>query len=100
MDLFISAVLICLEGFVNRFAIQPEIRYSTMGGNSNDFKLGLSYLTVPVMFQFYPSANFYIEAGPVMALNTSHTPNTTVINNKQYLVSCDALPSTACYYLD
>lgn len=66
------------------FAIQPEIRYSTMGGNSNDFKLGLSYLTVPIMFQVYPTANFFIEAGPVMAINTSHTPNTTVINNKQY----------------
>lgn len=65
-------------------AIQPEIRFSTMGGNNDDAKLGLNDVTVPVMFQVWPSAKFYIEAGPVACLNISHTPNTTTIGDTQY----------------
>lgn len=44
-------------------AIQPEIRYASMGGND----LSLNYLMVPIMLQAYPLQKWYIEAGPEIA---------------------------------
>ena len=62
------------------FSIQPEILYSGLGaqqtykesyGNTTNgykskdkFKTNLSYLAVPVMFQYNFVPNFYLEAGP------------------------------------
>ena len=43
-------------------AIQPEIRFTMVGGNSDNSDLGLSYVMAPVMFQVYPLANLYLEA--------------------------------------
>jgi len=64
-------------------AVQPEVRYSTMGGNSPEFSIGTGYLTVPVMFQIYPIKNLYIEAGPEFALNLSHTPDNVAVGKYQ-----------------
>ncbi|MGV4414027.1 porin family protein [Chryseobacterium sp. T1] len=59
-----------------QFSIQPEVLYSQMGadikesynfaGNtiSSNGKRNLDYITVPVMFQFKATPQFYIEAGP------------------------------------
>lgn len=59
-----------------QFSIQPEVLYSQQGaevkrtytalGNTTtiDGKLDLDYITVPVMFQFKATPEFYIEAGP------------------------------------
>ena len=59
-----------------QFSIQPEVLYSQQGaevkrtytvlGNTTtiDGKLNLDYITVPVMFQFKATPEFYIEAGP------------------------------------
>ena len=59
-----------------QFSIQPEVLYSQMGAKTvdnatvlgttvkNSATLNLNYITVPVMFQFKATPNFYIEAGP------------------------------------
>lgn len=64
-------------------AVQPEIRYATMGANSDESKLGLGYVMVPVMLQVYPAKNFYLEVGPEFALNISHTPDNIVVSSYQ-----------------
>ena len=58
-----------LHSRINRnWSIQPEILYSGQGQQftvvNNEFTLALSYIQVPVMFQFYPVKQFYLEFGP------------------------------------
>lgn len=64
-------------------AIQPEIRYATLGANSKESDLGLGYVMVPIMFQVYPTKNLYVEVGPELALNISHTPDNIAISSHQ-----------------
>ena len=55
-------------------AIQPEILYSMQGftlecsaseiGFSQDFKLKMNYIQVPIMLKFYPVSGFNLQAGP------------------------------------
>ncbi|MDH6253732.1 opacity protein-like surface antigen [Chryseobacterium sp. H1D6B] len=49
------------------FSVQPEVLYNGLGakydGNS-DLKINLSYISVPVMFQYKATPEFYLEAGP------------------------------------
>jgi opacity protein-like surface antigen len=54
---------------VEKFAIQPEILFSTQGtkaeaafGNDVDFKL--NYLNIPVLAKYYIVDKFSVEAGP------------------------------------
>ncbi|QIG89022.1 PorT family protein [Chryseobacterium sp. POL2] len=52
-----------------QFSIQPEVMYSQMGSKVNftdntSATLKLDYITVPVMFQFNATPQFYLEAGP------------------------------------
>lgn len=51
-----------------RWAVQPEILYSGQGQQyvvlNHEYTLALSYIQVPVMFQFYPVKQFYLEFGP------------------------------------
>lgn len=70
-------------------AIQPEIRFSMIGGNCNsneDSAIGLNYVTIPIMFQVYPTANLYLEAGPDFGFNVSHTPDNIVFFSEEDLV--------------
>ncbi|KMQ68333.1 opacity protein [Chryseobacterium sp. FH2] len=49
------------------FSIQPEVLYNGAGAkfdDSSDDKLNLSYISVPVMFQYNALPNLYLEAGP------------------------------------
>ncbi|ASK29152.1 opacity protein [Chryseobacterium sp. T16E-39] len=49
------------------FSIQPEILYNGVGvkeDRNNGGKLNLSYISVPVMFQYNATPQFYLEAGP------------------------------------
>lgn len=63
--------------FSEKFAVQPEILYSTQGTKfenigdevdgvfyTGDIKFNLAYINVPVMFKYYAAEKFAIEAGP------------------------------------
>lgn len=65
-------------------AVQPEVRFSMQGGKNGATSLNLSYLSIPVMIQFYPTKGLYLEAGPVVNINLGHSPNYMELANKQY----------------
>jgi len=49
------------------FALQPEVLYNSKGvkaDGSGDGKINLDYISVPVMFQYKATPQFYLEAGP------------------------------------
>ena len=52
----------------NKFAIQPELQFSTQGTeverDDNDIEYRTSYLNLPVMIQYMFDNGFRIEAGP------------------------------------
>ena len=61
-----------------KFGLQAEAAYSMMGANLGDEGgIGLGYLTVPMLFQYYPTTQFYLEVGPQACLNLTHTPDHT-----------------------
>lgn len=51
-----------------KWSIQPEILYSGQGQQyvviNHEYTLALSYIQVPVMFQYHPVKQFYVEFGP------------------------------------
>lgn len=59
----------------SNWCIQPEILYSGQGQRYNtaagERTLALSYIQVPVMFQYYPVKQLFFEAGPQVAFLTS-----------------------------
>lgn len=49
------------------FSVQPEVLYNGLGAKADgmeDLKVNLSYISVPVMFQYNALPNLYLEAGP------------------------------------
>ena len=61
------------------FSIQPELLYSSKGAKDDgteDVSLNMDYISVPVMFQYNATPQFYLEAGPEFSLlgnsNTKH----------------------------
>jgi hypothetical protein len=56
------------HSFNKNFCIQPELLFSGEGqryySNAVEHTLVLNYLQVPIMMQYYPVPNFYVEAGP------------------------------------
>lgn len=50
------------------FSIQPELLYNSKGAKADidnfDVTFNLDYLSVPVMFQYNATPQFYLEAGP------------------------------------
>ncbi len=51
-------------GVSDKFAVQPELVYSTAGAKFSDGSLDLSYLNIPVMAQYKVADKFSLEAGP------------------------------------
>ncbi|PZU83768.1 MAG: PorT family protein [Chryseobacterium sp.] len=49
------------------FSLQPEVLYNAKGAKydgAGDAKMNLDYISVPVMFQYNATPQFYLEAGP------------------------------------
>ncbi|WP_281232071.1 porin family protein [Flavobacterium gelatinilyticum] len=70
--------------FSEKFALQPEILYSTQGAKftnvgavvngdlyTGDVCFNLDYINVPVMFKYYAAEKFSIEAGPQLGFLVS-----------------------------
>lgn len=57
------------------WAVQPELLYSGEGERYRtplgDRVLALSYINVPVMFQYYPAREVYLEFGPQLGVLAS-----------------------------
>ncbi|MFC7774118.1 porin family protein [Flavobacterium sp. GCM10027622] len=47
-----------------KFAVQPELLYSSQGGKADAATLNVDYINIPVMAKFYAAEKFSIEAGP------------------------------------
>jgi hypothetical protein len=77
-----------IGGFVDfiitdKFSIQPELLYSTQGSKFNMFvndggtdfntenTFKLSYINIPILFKYYASEKFSLEAGPQIGFLTS-----------------------------
>jgi hypothetical protein len=73
----------------SQWAIQPELLYSGQGQQywfiNNEYTLALSYLQVPLMFQFYPVRQFYLEFGPqigfLLSANIKDDEDKTEVDN-------------------
>ncbi|WP_419870880.1 porin family protein [Chryseobacterium sp. CT-SW4] len=85
------------------FSIQPEVIYNELGSRNvvssrdvvtdavtanfrSEYRATLRYISVPVMVQFKPARNFYVEAGPEFSYflsgkNTGEAKITTTVGN-------------------
>ena len=75
------------------FSIQPEVLYNDLGskvtrsteilGNtySADYSRNLGYISVPVMFQYNATPQFYLEAGPEFGFLVNASSKATAGNN-------------------
>ncbi|MBR0036637.1 MAG: PorT family protein [Bacteroidales bacterium] len=61
-------------GKTSWWGLQLEVLYSARNIKTDYDDLKLNYLEVPVLFQFYPTSNFYIEAGATFAKLLSSKP--------------------------
>lgn len=90
----------------DKIAIQPELQFSMQGTEvergDNDIEYKMSYLNIPVMFQYMFDNGFRIEAGPYLgfllgAKDVSATG--TEINSKDDYKSIDAGVGLGLNYL-
>jgi hypothetical protein len=55
-----------------QWSIQPELLYSGQGQQfrvaNEEYTLALSYLQIPIMFQFHATKQFYIDFGPQIGI--------------------------------
>lgn len=68
-------------------ALQPEIRYATMGAKTKDSGISLGYLMIPVMLQVYPTKSFYLEVGPEFSMQVSGSPSNFATESVQVNMS-------------
>lgn len=72
------------------WCVQPEILYSAEGARfmstNGERTLALNYVQVPVMFQYFPVKQLYLELGPQVGLLTNADVKNTNNGNK-YSVS-------------
>ncbi|MCI9844051.1 porin family protein [Flavobacterium pectinovorum] len=82
------AGLVAEVKLLDRFAIQPELLYSTQGASykeaGQEFKNELGYLTIPVMAKFYLSDSFSLEVGPQASFLLSEKDNFNIYDNETF----------------
>nr|WP_294929995.1 porin family protein [uncultured Flavobacterium sp.] len=73
---------------LDRFAIQPELLYSTQGATYKnavtEFKNELGYLSIPVMAKFYLTDSFSLEVGPQASFLLSEKNDFDVENGETF----------------
>lgn len=73
-----------------RFALQPELIYSTQGANYkaidaiNDFKNNVGYITIPLMLKINLNKAFFIDLGPQASFLLSKKNDFTIKNQNTY----------------
>jgi len=80
----------------SKWSFQPEILYSGQGQrywvNRDEYTLALSYIQIPLMFQFHPVKEFYLEFGPqigfLLSANAKNDEDKTEVD--QYFRKVDA----------
>jgi opacity protein-like surface antigen len=48
----------------DKFAVQPELVFSSLGAKIDEYTTALAYLNIPVMAKYYITDGFSLEAGP------------------------------------
>lgn len=87
------------------FSVQPEVMYSGLGAKDEqltDFKVNLSYISVPVMFQYNVIPNFYVEAGPQFSflVDSKFKYQSTSVKANDYIKTFDfGIGLGAGYYI-
>jgi len=79
------------------WAFQPEILFSGQGQkywvNNIKYTWALNYITIPLMFQYYPAHRFYLEAGPQLGILVAARykgPNGYNLNGTDHAHKADA----------
>lgn len=74
-----------------KFALQPELLFSSQGFKSNyydlddrkvDYNVNLSYVNIPIMAKFFPIEGLSIEAGPQVGFLVSAKNELNDYNNE------------------
>lgn len=88
------AGLIAEIKLMDKFAIQPELLYSTQGASydraGEEFKNELGYLAIPVLAKIYLSKSFSLEVGPQASFLLSEKNNFDVNNANTFDFAVDA----------
>ncbi|MCL1933775.1 MAG: PorT family protein [Candidatus Azobacteroides sp.] len=69
------------------FALQPELLYSRQGFSFDGNSYNFDYLSLPIMLKFYVTKDVNIEAGPFFSYLLGVSPDASVINGAQILLS-------------
>lgn len=88
------AGLIAEIKLLDKFAIQPELLYSTQGASydraGEEFKNELGYLAIPVLAKIYLSKSFSLELGPQASFLLSERDNFDVADPNSFEFAVDA----------
>ena len=57
----------------DKFAIQPELLFNSVGAKRNNISMALNYISVPVMAKYFVAEQFSLEAGPQVGILASAT---------------------------
>lgn len=88
------AGLIAEIKLMDKFAIQPELLYSTQGASydnaGQEFKNELGYLAIPVLAKIYLSKSFSLELGPQASFLLSERNNFDAMDANTFDFAVDA----------
>lgn len=88
------AGLVAEVKLLEKFAIQPELLYTTQGATYNtvlgDLKNELGYIAIPVLAKIYLSKSFSLELGPQASFLLSEKNNFDVNNSNTFDFAIDA----------
>jgi len=60
-------------GLSDKFSVQPEVLYSSVGAKDGDTSINENYLSIPVMAKYYVAEGFSLEVGPQVGILMSAT---------------------------
>lgn len=88
------AGLIAEIKLLDKFAIQPELLYSTQGASydnaGTEFKNELGYIAIPVLAKIYLSKSFSLELGPQASFLLSEKDNFNASDSNTFDFAVDA----------